>query len=142
MTARGGPVRAQRQASIATLVVGLVMTVAAWIAAGGDGLAAGAAGTVVVVAFFWSGTIPVFITRGAESTALGMGVLLLTYSLRIVIVLAVLALIGQADVVNERWLGATVIVCALSWAAAHAVFALRSGESGGGSAAEAGPAEG
>lgn len=141
-----GVARAMRGASLVTLAVGLAMSFAAWAAGGTDALAAGLAGTAVVIAFFWSGSIPVFLTRGRENAGLGMGVLLLTYSLRIALVLLALTLVGRTEIVDERWLGATVIACALCWAAAHAAFALRGGTSGrvsgGGSAGDAGRADG
>ncbi|MGH8775932.1 MAG: hypothetical protein ACRDWI_12420 [Jiangellaceae bacterium] len=137
-----GAARAQRRASLITLVVGMAMSVAGWAAAGSDGLVAGVAGTVVVIAFFWSGSIPVLVTRGAENAGLGMGVLLLTYSVRIALVLIALTVVGRADVVDERWLGATVIACALCWAVAHAALALRGGASGPDAAGEAGRADG
>ena len=113
----------------ATLVVGLLSSVVGWLASGTDGLLSGLLATVLVVAFFWSGLIPFQVIRGLESRAgIGLGVLLLTYTLRLALVLLVLRMAGRADVIDGRWLGVTVIGCALTWTAVHVVVAVHSGD--------------
>jgi hypothetical protein len=112
-----------------TLVVGVACSLVGWVAAGTEGLAGGLVATAIVVGFLTSGLIPIRITQGASVRAgLGLAVLLLTYTLRLALVLAALVLISRAGLVDARWLGVTIIACALTWSAvhvAHAVLASR-----------------
>jgi hypothetical protein len=79
-----------------------------------------------VVGFFWSGTIPVRLTDGARlGPAAGLAVLLLTYTLRLALVLVALRLLSRAEIVDRRWLGGTIIACALTWTAMHVGTAVR-----------------
>jgi hypothetical protein len=121
----GAHVRARH----ATLFGGLLCSLFAWLAAGGGGLATGLLATLLVVAFLWSGAVPLQITRGLESRAgIGLAVLLLTYTLRLALVLLVLRLARRAEFLDGRWLGVTVIICALTWTAVHVVVAVREGK--------------
>lgn len=109
-----------------TLAAGLACSLAGWAAAGTDGLAGGLVATVIVVAFLTTGLIPIRITQGADVRAgLGLAVLLLTYTLRLALALMALALISQAGFADTRWLGMTIIACALSWSAVHVAHAVR-----------------
>jgi len=118
--------RPQTVARWATVVVGATCSMVAWFVVGADGSASAAIGTVIVVGFFWSGTIPVVLTDSARLGAgAGLALLLLTYTLRLAVVLLLLRLLSRADVVDRRWLGGTVIACALTWIAAHVGAATR-----------------
>lgn len=109
-----------------TLAAGLACSLAGWAAAGGEGLAGGLVATAIVVAFLTTGLIPIRITQGADVGAgLGLAVLLLTYTLRLALALMALVLIGQAGFADTRWLGVTIIACALSWSAVHVAHAVR-----------------
>jgi hypothetical protein len=110
----------------ATIVVGAVCSVVAWFAVGADGAASAAIGTLIVVGFLWSGTIPLVLTDGARlGPAAGLAVLLLTYTLRLAVVLLALRLLSRTDVVDRRSLGVTIIACALTWTAVHLGAATR-----------------
>jgi hypothetical protein len=110
----------------ATVVAGAVCAIVAWFAVGADGTASAAIGTVIVVGFFWSGTIPVVLADGARLGAgAGLAVLLLTYTLRLAVVLLLLRLLSRNEVVDRRSLGLTVIACALTWTAVHIGAATR-----------------
>ena len=109
-----------------TLAAGLACSLAGWAAAGVDGLAGGLVATAIVVAFLTTGLIPIRITQGADVRAgLGLAVLLLTYTLRLALALMALALVSQAGFADTRWLGVTIIVCALSWSAVHVAHSVR-----------------
>jgi hypothetical protein len=70
--------------------------------------------------------VPLFLVRGQESSrALGAGVLLLNYSFRLAVAIAVLRLAGRSDAVEPRWTGLAVIAGALAWAAGQAAAVLR-----------------
>jgi hypothetical protein len=118
--------RPQTVARWATVVVGATCSMVAWFVVGADGFASAAIGTVIVVGFFWSGTIPVVLTDSARLGAgAGLALLLLTYTLRLAVVLLLLRLLSRADFVDRGWLGGTVIACALTWTAVHTAAAIR-----------------
>ncbi|HEX5994125.1 MAG TPA: hypothetical protein VFY84_03170 [Jiangellales bacterium] len=109
-----------------TLAAGLACALAGWAVAGVNGLAGGLVATAIVVAFLTTGLIPIRITQGADVRAgLGLAVLLLTYTLRLALALMALALISQAGFADTRWLGITIIACALSWSAVHVAHSVR-----------------
>jgi hypothetical protein len=115
------PVR-RRAPLLGTVVVGIVCAVAGAAAAGLEGLGAAVLGSVLVVTFFATGIVPLHLADAVRLRA-GSGVLLqlLTYVLRWVLVVAVLAVAGQSEVVHVRTLGLTVIACGLTWSLVHAV---------------------
>jgi hypothetical protein len=101
-----------------TLVTGAVSTLVALAGAGVDGLLAGVIGTLLVVAFFASGSVPLVLAGQAGLRAgAGVALLLLTYVLRLIVALAVLVLAANSDRVDVAALGVTLIVCALTWSA-------------------------
>lgn len=101
-----------------TLVAGGVSTLVALAGAGVDGLLAGVIGTLLVVAFFASGSVPLVLAGQAGLRAgAGVALLLLTYALRLIVALAVLVLAANSDRVDVAALGVTLIVCALTWSA-------------------------
>ena len=112
--------RPQLIARWSTVAVGAVCSMVAWVVAGSAGAMSAALATVIVVGFFWTGTIPVVLTdRARLSPAAGLAVLLLTYTLRLAVVLLILRLLGSVDFVDRRWLGGTIIGCALTWTFVH-----------------------
>ncbi|MBD0293357.1 MAG: hypothetical protein ICV70_07265 [Jiangellaceae bacterium] len=116
----------------ATVAAGGACALAGWFAAGVDGFGSALAGAALVVGFFWSGLIPIFLVdRARVGPGLGLAVLLLTYTLRLAVVVLLLRLLTRADLVHDQWLGATIIVCALSWTAVHTGGTLRAGSGAG-----------
>ena len=112
-----------------TVAVGLVCSLVAWTAAGSAGLVAGLLATLLVIGFFASGAVPLFLAGQVALTGgSGVALLLITYTLRLVLVLAVLAVAAQTDVVDRPSLGVTVIVCTLAWSALQMVTVLRARE--------------
>jgi ATP synthase protein I len=109
-----------------TLVAGLACSLAGWAGAGTEGLAGGLVATAIVIGFLTSGIIPIRVTQGADVRAgLGLAVLLLTYTLRLALALMALVLVSRAGFADTRWLGVTIIVCALTWSAVHVAHSLR-----------------
>jgi hypothetical protein len=108
----------------ATAAGAAVTAFAAAVAGARAALSAGL-GLLVVLVFFAAGALPLLVVRGQERrAALGTAVLLLTYTLRLALAVAVLRLAGRADVVLPRWTGLTVVGCALAWVVAQAVVSL------------------
>lgn len=109
-----------------TLAAGLVCALVAWAVIGVAGLLAASIGALVVVAFFATGRVPVFL---AEQVALearfGVVLLVTTYVLRLVLVFAVLALAADSDRVHVPTLGVALIVCTLTWSALQLAAVLR-----------------
>jgi hypothetical protein len=114
-----GP-RPLRTAGAAVVAVGLVCGAVAWPGAGERGLVSALLGTVVVLLFFWSGLLPLAITGGQEGrAALGLGVLLLNYTVRLALALLALRGAERAELIDPRVLGLTIIVTTLTWAGAQ-----------------------
>jgi hypothetical protein len=83
-------------------------------------------GAVLVVAFLSSGLIPVLLIRNEQVTpAMGLGLLLLTYSLRMLLAVAALIFLSRTDALDRQWIGATVVVTALTWISVHVAHAIR-----------------
>ena len=116
-----------RGAPIAVLLAGALSALAGALL-GRDGAVLGAAlATVVALAFFWTGALPVLLV-GAETSraALGFVILLMTYALRLVAVLLVLALAQASGDVDTRWLAVTLIALALVWTGTQVALVGRS----------------
>ena len=121
--------RAHVIARWATVLVGLACAGIAWLLSGTGGLLAALVAIPLVVGFFWSGRIPLALAGvGGLGAGVGLGVLLLTYTLRLALVLLALRLLQRVDALDPRWLGATIITCALAWSAVHLAIAIH-GES-------------
>ena len=115
----------------ATLAAGMLCSAVAWVVAGPEGLVSGLLATILVVAFLWSGLVPLHVTRALESrVGVGLGVLLLTYALRLALVLVVLRLAAPTEYLDGRWLGLTMIGCALTWTAVHVAVVVRADRAG------------
>jgi uncharacterized membrane protein len=75
---------------------------------------------LLVLASFWASALPLRLADAAQAGAgLGLVVLLLTYVLRLVALLAVLAILARSGSVDVRWLAATLIACTLAWVGAR-----------------------
>ncbi|TDE15026.1 hypothetical protein [Jiangella asiatica] len=125
------PVRRRRRdasapARAATAAVGLLCAVAGGVAAGGPGVVGGVLATVLVVAFFWSGLMPLALTeRLSRGPLAAVGLLLLTYWVRLAAVLLTLYVAAELDVVDRRWTGMTLVACTLAFTVVYAVLTIR-----------------
>lgn len=114
-----------------TVVTAVVLALVAGAADGIRGSLSVWLGAAVVIAFFWAGAVPLFVVRGREGepdrvgAAAGTALLLLTYTLRLAVAVAVLTVAGRSDTVLPRWTGLAVIGCALVWVIAQAAAVLR-----------------
>ena len=110
-----------------TLAAGAACALLAGLAAGMSGALSALLGAVVVLGFFASGIVPLLLVReeDARSKGLATGLLLLTYTFRIAVAVAVLRVGSQAESLDQRWLGLSVIACALAWTAAQVVRGVR-----------------
>ncbi|MGH9250118.1 MAG: hypothetical protein ACRD0W_11445 [Acidimicrobiales bacterium] len=118
--------RAHVVARWGTVLVGLACAGVGWLAAGTSGLLAALVAIPLVVGFFWSGVLPLALAGvGGLGAGVGLTVLLLTYTLRLALVLLALRLLQRVDALDPRWLGGTIVVCALAWSAVHLAVAIR-----------------
>ena len=121
-------------APAAATAAGLVVAAVGASSDGSHGLVSALLGTALVVGFLASGLVPLALVRRQEaSAALGAGVLLLNYTLRLAVAVAVLRVAGRSDAVEPRWTAYAVVAAALTWTAAQAAAVLRR---------DAGPQEG
>ena len=111
----------------ATALAGAAVAVAAGVAAGGGGALAALLGCVVVLGFFGSGIVPLLLVRAGDESSKGLatGILLLTYTLRLALAVAVLRVGSEVEALDRRWLGLSVIACALAWTGAQVVRGIR-----------------
>ena len=114
-------------AAAATLLAGLLCAAVAAVVAGQPGMVAAVVGTFVVLGFFASGIVPLLVVRGEDDRAKGLatGILLLTYTFRLAVAVAVLRVGDAAGGLDGRWLGISIIVGAVVWTTAQAVVGLR-----------------
>lgn len=100
-----------------TVLTGAGCALVAGLLVGGRGVLAAAVGALVVLGFFGSGIVPLLLVRGEDegSKGLATGILLLTYTLRLAVAVAVLRVGATTDLVDRRALGLSVIGCALAW---------------------------
>lgn len=112
-------------APAASTAAGLAVAAVAVSSDGSRGLWSALLGTALVVGFLASGLLPLALVRGQEgSAALGAGVLLLNYTLRLALAIAVLRVAGRSDAVEPRWTAYAVIAAALAWAGGQAAAVL------------------
>jgi ATP synthase protein I len=116
--------RTTRPAAVATLAAGVVAVLVAWAAVGAHGPLSAVLGTVIVLAFFGLGAVPlVLVGKGANGLAwmaLGLG-----YVLRILVGVVVYAVAVSSDTIDRSAVGLTVIACALVWLNTQLVVGLR-----------------
>ncbi|PZF85779.1 hypothetical protein [Jiangella anatolica] len=128
---RRSPAAAARPALLATLAVGAGCAVAAALAAGSAALWSAVVAAVLVVAFFATGALPVLLTRLLPASGLaGAGVLIVTYSLRLALIFIALGVLTGIDGLNERWLGLSLMACALVYTLTYAVTMFRENSRG------------
>lgn len=110
-----------------TVVAGAVCAVLGGLAEGPSGALSALLGAVVVLGFFASGIVPLLLVReeDARSKGLATGLLLLTYTFRIAVAVAVLRVGSRAESLDQRWVGISVIACALAWTGAQVVRSVR-----------------
>ena len=127
MTVRTGPLRELLGPAVSmTALAGLACALVAPVLVGRPGVAAAAAGCMLVLAFLLVGQVPVHQAgRGRRRT--GAALLVLLYALRVLLCLAALSLVTTAGRpgLDRRVLGVTVVVCALAWTAGTVWAALR-----------------
>lgn len=125
MTRRALPVGL---APAATALAGMACVAVAYVVAGAEGALGAGIGAALVLAFLWTGIVPLLLVRGPAAEAakgLAAGLLILSYTLRLAVALAVLKLAGSSEVLSQRALGVTVIVTAAVWVSAQLVRGLR-----------------
>ena len=112
-----------RAAPLTTLVAGLSCAALAGLQLGERGAVSALLGTAVVALFFWSGVVPILLSRGQEDkAALGLAVLLVNYTLRLALALLLLRATDGADLVHPRTLGLTIIVTTAVWTLTQVVL--------------------
>jgi len=117
---------AQTAARWWTLAAGATLVAAGAMAGGGYAAAGAAFGTAAVVLFLSSSLLAFrFLGREDVPGGLGLVVLLLSYALRLAVVLLAVVLIARVDWVDGRWLGAAIMVCAVVWITAHGLQSWR-----------------
>jgi ATP synthase protein I len=129
--------RAVRSAAVwapgAAALAGVALTAVAAAVAGPGAAVSALLGTALVVGFLGSGIVPLLLVRGLESSAaLGLGVLLLNYTLRLAVAVLVLTLAARSELLDPRWAGFAVIAGALAWAGGQLVAVLRDDPAGSG----------
>jgi hypothetical protein len=116
-----------RAAPVATLLAG-GLSAAGGALAGLPGAPLGAlVGALVVIGFFWTGALPLLMVGGDTSKAgIGFVILMMTYALRLVGLVVLLAVAAASDAVDVRWLALTVIACTLVWVGTQVALVGRS----------------
>ncbi len=117
-----------RLAAPLATVIGELVSVGAGAALERDGAVAGAlVATAVVLVFFSMGALPVLLVGGDTSrAALGFLVMQMTYLLRLVGLIAVLAVAQESGSVDTRWLALTLIALTLVWTGVRVALLSRS----------------
>ena len=110
-----------------TVAAGAVCAVLGGLAEGTSGALSALLGSVVVLGFFASGIVPLLLVREEDDRSKGLatGLLLLTYTFRIAVAVAVLRVGSRTEALDQRWVGFSVIACALAWTAAQVVRNVR-----------------
>jgi hypothetical protein len=110
-----------------TLGAGVVVAVLAAAAEGLSGALSALLGALVVLGFFLTGIVPLLVVRGSDDSSKGLatGILLITYTFRLAVAVAVLRVGSETSALDRRWLGVAVIACALAWTSAQVVRGVR-----------------
>jgi hypothetical protein len=139
---RRRPFAAVRPALLTTLAAGAACAVAASVAAGTAGLWAALVATVLVIAFFASGSLPIALAKYVPPSAMaGVGLLIMTYTLRLALIFVALGAVAGADGIDQRWLGLSLVACTLAYTLVHAVVLFRENGRRGDGPARAGEPE-
>ena len=107
-----------RTAGLATLAVGLVMTVIGVILAGLAGLVGGLFATVIVLIFFSIGQF-VLGRVLANNPQIAMSVAMLMYIVKIGVLLVLLLLFADTTAFNTKVFAITIVLCTLAWTGAE-----------------------
>jgi ATP synthase protein I len=128
-TGHGSAGRQVRLPLLATVAVGLATVLLAAVAAGASAAAGAAVGAAMVLLFFGVGAVVVNAVA-TVSPAASLLVALLTYTLQVVLVGLVFAVLSGSDgregAVDTDWVGGSIIVATLVWLVAQIVSATRS----------------
>lgn len=128
---RRSPAAAARPALLLTLATGVACSVVAALTGGSAGLWSAVGATALVIAFFATGALPVLLDRFLPPTGMAAaGALIVTYSLRIGLVLIGLGVLTSVDGVDERALGLSLMACALVYTLTYAVTMFRENSRG------------
>ena len=115
-SAQPSALRVVLRPEVATVLAGLVCAAVGSGVAGGRAAAGAGIGAAVVVIFLASSSIPIRVATGLGIRAgVGLGLLLLTYTLRLMLAIVVIRVGLEADVVDARAFGLTVVACGLTW---------------------------
>ncbi len=120
--------RVVRRALAATLLLGLLLAVVAWLTAGSAALAGVMVGTVLVAGFFGLGTVVLtWVTR--VSPAMSLLVALMTYTLQVIVLGLTFAALQASGLmrstIDGTWLGGVVIAGTVVWLAIQVTLSLR-----------------
>jgi ATP synthase protein I len=128
-TGHGSAGRQVRLPLLATVVVGAVAVIAAASSAGEPAAAGAAVGSGMVLVFFGLGAV-VVTAVATVSPGASLLVALLTYTLQVVLVGLVFAVLSGSSGLDGRvdtdWVGGSIIVATLVWMVAQIVSATRS----------------
>jgi ATP synthase protein I len=106
--------RLLKGAVVPTVLVGLVVIGVAALLAGFEGALGAAIGTLVVCVFFALGIVAVSYA-GRVSPMMMMTAAVLTYAVKIIIVMALLKTFEDATAFEPKAFGWAVIVCTIAW---------------------------
>lgn len=116
-----------RLARWATLGVGALCAVVGFVGYDVEGLLASVFATVIVFGFFATGIIPLVFARKPDTPrGASVGMLIFTYSTRLILVVVGLILLASASFVHDRWMVVTIIATAVAWTSAQFVHVIRS----------------
>lgn len=107
-------VRLLKGAAIPTLLVGLVVVVAAALVAGGKGALGAAIGALVVSVFFTLGIVAISYAGRVSPMAM-MTAAVVTYAVKILIVMALLKAFENATAFEPKAFGWGAVVCTVAW---------------------------
>ncbi|MFC6082211.1 hypothetical protein [Sphaerisporangium aureirubrum] len=107
-------VRALKSAAIPTIVVGLVVVVAAALLAGGAGALGAAIGVALVAVFFTIGLAAVT-WAGRVSPQMMMLAAVLGYLVKVILLMVLLSAFREATAFSPRALGWSVVLCTITW---------------------------
>lgn len=107
-----------RSAGLATLAVGVVLTVIGAVLDGAQGLIAGVLATVIVLIFF---SIGQFILGRvlANNPQMAMSVAMVMYIAKIGVLLVLLLLFADTTAFNTKIFAITIVLCTLAWTGAE-----------------------
>jgi ATP synthase protein I len=122
MQASYGPIA--RRSAVFAAAAGVIMVALSGILAGAKGLLGAVLGVALVAVFF---AISVLAVRRASrvSPQAMMLTAVITYVVKILVLLVLVARFGTTTLFNGRSFGLTAIVCILVWSAAQVMWSLR-----------------